>query len=176
MPFGREELDYIAALDAKADVEMLRREVPSLREESLRLLEVSTTLLQACAAAGLSLAEIATVVTRPLIGMDEEPSELERLCFAARTEVDAFADELTDLDEDEEEEEEEGEGGQQVEGGAGGHHSAGPLCAGSPTSPTFSSSSADEGSDTSHFRVRRRAGGVGGLQHVSLPSWLWVGV
>ncbi len=27
LPFGREELDYIAALDAKADIRMLRTEV-----------------------------------------------------------------------------------------------------------------------------------------------------
>lgn len=62
-------------------------QVPSLRVESLRVLEVCTTLLKACAAAGLTLAEIAGVVTRPLIGMEEEPSELERICFNARAEV-----------------------------------------------------------------------------------------
>lgn len=112
MPFDREELDYIASLDAAADVEMLRREVPSLREESLRLLEVSTLLLQRCAAAGLTLAEIATVATRPLIGMDEEPSELERICFAARMEADE-AGQLTDL----EEEDCEGEECEEEDGG-----------------------------------------------------------
>ena len=68
MPFGREELDYIAGLDAKADVALLRRELPSLREESLRCLEVATAVLKKCAAAGMTLAEIAGVVTRPLIG------------------------------------------------------------------------------------------------------------
>ncbi len=68
MPFGKEELDYIARLDVKKDVELLRRELPSLREESLRTLEVATTLLKKCAAAGMTLAEIAGVVTRPLIG------------------------------------------------------------------------------------------------------------
>lgn len=61
--------------------------MPSLRVESLRVLEVCTTLLKECAAAGLTLAEIAGVVTRPLIGMEEEPSELERICFNARAEV-----------------------------------------------------------------------------------------
>lgn len=139
LPFGREELEYIAALDAKADIRMLRAEVcaawvagkgavwlalapaciaclaaavhvllacvpclppacsttvapapclhpcslrgcparhpsppqvPSLRVESLRVLEVCTTLLKECAAAGLTLTEIAGVVTRPLIGME----------------------------------------------------------------------------------------------------------
>ena len=56
------------------------------------MLEVCTTLLQACAAAGLTLAEIAGVVTRPLIGMEEEPSELERICFNARAEVEELSD------------------------------------------------------------------------------------
>ncbi|KAI3426258.1 hypothetical protein D9Q98_008633 [Chlorella vulgaris] len=92
LPFGREELEYIAGLDAKADIEMLRKEVPSLRVESLRVLEVCTTLLQECAAAGLTLAEIAGVATRPLIGMEEEPSELERICFNARAEVEDISD------------------------------------------------------------------------------------
>lgn len=91
MPFSPEELDFIARLDPKADAELLRRELPSLREESLRVLEVSTTLLKRCAAAGLSLSEIATVVTRPLIGLDDEPSQLENICMAAREEVDAEA-------------------------------------------------------------------------------------
>ena len=68
MPFGREELEYIAQLDARADVELLRRELPSLRPDCLRLLEVTTTLLQKAAAAGLSLAEVAAVATRPIIG------------------------------------------------------------------------------------------------------------
>ncbi|GAB4817134.1 hypothetical protein N2152v2_004180 [Parachlorella kessleri] len=87
MPFGREELEYIARLDAKADVALLRRELPSLREESLRCLEVATAVLKKCAAAGMTLAEIAGVVTRPLIGMDEEASELEKICEAARAAV-----------------------------------------------------------------------------------------
>lgn len=87
MPFGRKELEYIASLDARADVELLRRELPSLRPDCLRLLEVTTTLLQKAAAAGLSLAEVAAVATRPIIGMEEEASELERICFAARAEV-----------------------------------------------------------------------------------------
>lgn len=86
LPFGPEELEYIARLDPRADVELLRRELPrgSLREESFRVLEVSTTLLKKCAAAGMTLSEIAGVMTRPLIGIDDEPSELEKLCHTAR--------------------------------------------------------------------------------------------
>jgi hypothetical protein len=110
MPFGQEELDYIANLDPRADAEMLRRELPGLREESLRLLEVATTLLKRCAAAGLSLSEIAGVVSRPLVGLEDEPSELEQLCEAARREVDeAIAADAAALQSGEEEEEEDDE-------------------------------------------------------------------
>ena len=52
IPFSEDELDYIARLDAEADMDLLRRELPSLREESLRTLQVATILLQRCAAAG----------------------------------------------------------------------------------------------------------------------------
>lgn len=66
------------------------QELPNLRPECLRVLEVSTTLLQRCAAAGLSLADIGAIATRPLDaldGDDSHPSELERACIAARQAV-----------------------------------------------------------------------------------------
>ena len=112
MPFGVEELEYIARLDPRADSDLLRRELPGIREESLRLLEISTTLLKRCAAAGLSLSEIAAVVTRPLIGLDDEPSELEKVCSRVREEVDndvgattavAFEEESDEYDDEEDE-------------------------------------------------------------------------
>lgn len=87
LPFDKEELEYIANLDAKADVDLLRRELPDIHEASFRVLELSTMLLQQCAAAGLSLSEIAGVITRPIIGIDEEPSELEKICFEIRREM-----------------------------------------------------------------------------------------
>mmetsp|Transcript_15386 Transcript_15386/g.46445 ORF Transcript_15386/g.46445 Transcript_15386/m.46445 type:complete len:1132 (+) Transcript_15386:545-3940(+) len=89
MPFDAEELAYIAALDARADCEMLARELPALRPECGRILQVSTALLQAGAAAGLSLSEIGNAMSRPIVGMEEEPSSLERLCMKARAAVDA---------------------------------------------------------------------------------------
>ena len=46
IPFDDEELEYIARLDARADADLLRRELPSLRDSCLRTMEVSTTLLQ----------------------------------------------------------------------------------------------------------------------------------
>ncbi len=42
-----------------------------------------------CRRRGRSLAEIGAVMSRPLVGMEEEASHLERLCIAARAAVDA---------------------------------------------------------------------------------------
>jgi hypothetical protein len=42
VPFSEEVKEYVARLDAKADAAMLREKVPSLREECLRCLEVTT--------------------------------------------------------------------------------------------------------------------------------------
>jgi hypothetical protein len=63
------------------------QELPNLRPECLRVLEVSTNFLQRCAAAGLSLADIGALASRPLDaldGDDSNPSELEKACIAAR--------------------------------------------------------------------------------------------
>ena len=87
MPFSESTLEYIAGLDAQRDVKLLRQELPTMRIECLRVLEVATTLLQRSAAAGLCLAEIGMLVSSPLVGLQEEPSELEKLCLAAQEEV-----------------------------------------------------------------------------------------
>lgn len=63
------------------------QELPNLRPECLRVLEVSTNFLQRCAAAGLSLADIGALASRPLDALDNDdscPSELEKACIAAR--------------------------------------------------------------------------------------------
>ena len=49
IPFDEAELAYIGRLDARADVELLRTELPSLHEGCLRMLELGTLLLQMCA-------------------------------------------------------------------------------------------------------------------------------
>ena len=46
IPFDEEELAYIAKLDPEADCELLRRELPWLRDECLRTLTVATTVLK----------------------------------------------------------------------------------------------------------------------------------
>ena len=83
-PFSKEELSFIDALDVEADVALLRAQLPSLHLGCLRVLTVGSTVLKRCAAAGLTLAEVGAALSRPLVGMDEEPSELERLCWEAR--------------------------------------------------------------------------------------------
>lgn len=55
---------------------------------ALPVTQVATLLLTKCAAAGLTLAEIGAVISRPLVGFDEELSQLEKACQAARSAVD----------------------------------------------------------------------------------------
>lgn len=43
IPFGEEELAYINQLDPAADIQMLRQELPALRDECLCVLEVPAT-------------------------------------------------------------------------------------------------------------------------------------
>lgn len=51
---------------------------------------------------GLTLAEIGALASRPFVGMDEEPSELERLCLEVRAQLEALSEEeLEDFVEDE---------------------------------------------------------------------------
>jgi hypothetical protein len=52
--------------------------------------QVATLLLTRSAKAGLNLAEIGNVASRPLVGMDEEASELEKACLAARYATDTL--------------------------------------------------------------------------------------
>ncbi|KAJ0247559.1 Phosphatidylinositol 4-kinase gamma 5 [Hirschfeldia incana] len=85
IPFSEEELKYIASLDPFEDCEMLRRELPMVREGSLRVLVLCTILLKEAAAYGLCLAEIGEMMTREVRPGDEEPSEIEVVCLEARS-------------------------------------------------------------------------------------------
>ncbi|KAF8103873.1 hypothetical protein N665_0183s0049 [Sinapis alba] len=85
IPFSEDELKYIANLDPFEDCEMLRRELPMVREASLRVLVLCTVLLKEAAAYGLCLAEIGEMMTREVRAGDEEPSEIEVVCLEARS-------------------------------------------------------------------------------------------
>ncbi|WOL19188.1 phosphatidylinositol 4-kinase gamma 5 [Canna indica] len=87
VPFSEEELEYIANLDPLKDSDMLRRELPMIREACLRVLILCTIFLKEAAAFGLCLAEIGEMMSREFSGMDEAPSELEVICMDARKSI-----------------------------------------------------------------------------------------
>ncbi|CDY48067.1 BnaA06g33610D [Brassica napus] len=94
IPFSDEEIEYIQKLDPVKDCEMLRRELPMIREACLRVLVLCTVFLKEAASYGLCLAEIGEMMTREFRGGEEEPSELEVVCIEAKrsvTERDVFS-------------------------------------------------------------------------------------
>ena len=84
LPFSQEELTYISALDANAEVELLKAALPMLHPGALRMLVMATTLLQKAAVAGFTLGEIGGMMTGELRGMDEEASQFETMCTEAK--------------------------------------------------------------------------------------------
>ncbi|KAI3731649.1 hypothetical protein L1987_62838 [Smallanthus sonchifolius] len=84
IPFSEDELEYIEKLDPYHDSEMLKTELPMIREACLRVLILSTVFLKEAASYGLCLAEIGEMMSREFKRGEEEPSELEVLCMDAR--------------------------------------------------------------------------------------------
>ncbi|XP_021815097.1 phosphatidylinositol 4-kinase gamma 7-like [Prunus avium] len=84
IPFSDDELEYIEKLDPYEDCEMLRRELPMIREACLRVLVLCTIFLKESAAYGLCLAEIGEMMSREFRSGEEEPSELEVICMEVR--------------------------------------------------------------------------------------------
>ncbi|CAK9142482.1 unnamed protein product [Ilex paraguariensis] len=84
IPFSEDELEYIENLDPNRDCEMLRSELPMIREACLRVLVLCTVFLKGAAASGLCLSEIGEMMSREFRGDEEEPSELEVVCMEAR--------------------------------------------------------------------------------------------
>ncbi|XP_022961733.1 phosphatidylinositol 4-kinase gamma 7-like [Cucurbita moschata] len=84
IPFSEDELKYIKDLNPFKDSEMLRMELPMIREACLRVLVLCTIFLKEAAAFGLCLAEIGEMMTREFRSAEEDPSELELICMEAR--------------------------------------------------------------------------------------------
>ncbi|KAJ7953962.1 Phosphatidylinositol 4-kinase [Quillaja saponaria] len=84
IPFSEDELQYIENLNPFQDYEMLRRELPMIREACLRVLVLCTIFLKEAAAYGLCLGEIGEMMSREFRSGEEEPSELEVMCMGAR--------------------------------------------------------------------------------------------
>lgn len=84
IPFLEDELEYIRNLNPVRDSEMLRTELPMIREACLRVLVLCTIFLKEAAAFGLCLADIGEMMSREFQGNVEVPSELEVICLEAR--------------------------------------------------------------------------------------------
>lgn len=84
VPFSESELEYISNLDPFKDAELLRTEVPSLREVCIRVLVLCTIFLKQAAAAGLCLARIGEMMSCEFCAGEEKPSVLENVCAQAK--------------------------------------------------------------------------------------------
>ncbi|KAM1740267.1 hypothetical protein ACFX11_015858 [Malus domestica] len=84
IPFSEDELEYIRNLNPICDSEMLKMELPMIREACLRVLVLCTIFLKEAAAFGLCLAEIGEMMSREFGGQEEKPSKLEAVCLEAR--------------------------------------------------------------------------------------------
>lgn len=87
VPFSDSEFDYISKLDPFKDAEILRNDLPSLKECSIRVLIVCTILLKQAASAGLYLAEIGQMMTRKSCGSEDSPSEMENTCLKVKASI-----------------------------------------------------------------------------------------
>ncbi|KAL6988103.1 hypothetical protein U1Q18_013848 [Sarracenia purpurea var. burkii] len=83
VPFSESEIEYILNLDPFRDAELLRNELPSIRESSIRVLVLCTIFLKQSVAAGLCLADIGEMMTREFRGGEENLCVLESLCWKA---------------------------------------------------------------------------------------------
>ncbi|KAI5660082.1 hypothetical protein M9H77_28875 [Catharanthus roseus] len=85
IPFSDVEYQYIMKLDPAHDCEMLRTELPMIREACLRIFVLCTIFLKEATAFGLSLSEIGQMMSRQQKKYEEEPSELESVCLEAKS-------------------------------------------------------------------------------------------
>ncbi|KAI4341215.1 hypothetical protein MLD38_025966 [Melastoma candidum] len=84
VPFSESECEYISSLDPFKDAELLRNELPSIKESSIRVLVLCTILLKSTAEAGLCLADIGEMMTRRFSGGEERCSVLEEICLQCK--------------------------------------------------------------------------------------------
>ncbi|GAB4843975.1 hypothetical protein Ancab_013939 [Ancistrocladus abbreviatus] len=87
IPFSEFELEYISKLNPFEDAKLLRTELPSLSESSIRVLVICTIFLKQAAAAGLCLSDIGDMLTRECYGGEEAVSILENVCAKAKDSV-----------------------------------------------------------------------------------------
>jgi len=84
IPFSESEVEYISSLDPFKDAELLRVELPAIRESSIRILVLCTIFLKQATAYGFCLAEIGEMMTRECQGEEQNCSALENICINSR--------------------------------------------------------------------------------------------
>lgn len=104
VPFSESEAEYISRLDPLKDAELLRIELPSLRESSIRILVLCTMFLKFAVVAGICLADIGHMMTREFRGTEQEPSVLETLCIKAKDNMKPISDTRSEIDDRSEDE------------------------------------------------------------------------
>ncbi|GMN53302.1 hypothetical protein TIFTF001_022437 [Ficus carica] len=87
VPFSESEVAYISNLDPFKDAELLRTEIPSLREACIRVLVLCTIFLKRAVASGLCLAAIGEMMSREFHSGEEKPSVLENICAKAKASI-----------------------------------------------------------------------------------------
>ncbi|KAK8952967.1 putative phosphatidylinositol 4-kinase type 2-beta [Platanthera guangdongensis] len=83
VPFSDIETEYVSKLNPFKDAELLRSELPSLREPAIRILTLCTIFLKKAVGAGLCLADIGSMMTRDFSQLEKTASVLEDLCKKA---------------------------------------------------------------------------------------------
>lgn len=81
IPFAELEIDYVSRLDPYKDAEILRSELPTIAESSVRVLVLCTIFLKQAMAYGLCLSDIGEMMTRGFCQGEESWSTLENLCM-----------------------------------------------------------------------------------------------
>lgn len=88
-PFSGEEAEYVSKLDPFEDAELLRAELPSIREPAIRILVLCTVFLKKAVDSGLRLSEIGGMMTREFCRVRAGESALEALCKEAEEAIEA---------------------------------------------------------------------------------------
>lgn len=76
-PFDEETVNFVCNIDVDSDVQMLRQQLPTLKEESIETMKICTLFLKKAVAKGFNLFEIGCMMSRYLD--ESEMSELERM-------------------------------------------------------------------------------------------------
>jgi len=76
-PFDEETVNFICNIDVDSDVQMLRRQLPDMKEECIDTMKICTIFLKKAVAKGFNLYEIGCMMSR--YRDEEEATDLERM-------------------------------------------------------------------------------------------------